>query len=36
MLNSGSNIYFINYYKGFINVRVTPEIVILNNNKNIY
>ena len=36
MLNSGSNIYVINYYKGLTNVRVIPEIVILNNKKDTY
>ena len=36
MLDSNSDIYVINYYKGLINVRVTPEIVILNDEKNIY
>ena len=36
MLDNNFNIYVINYYKGFINVRVAPEIVILNNKKDIY
>ena len=36
MLNNGFNIHVINYYKGFINVRVVLEIVILNSRKNIY
>ena len=36
MLNSSFNIYVINYYKGLINVRVIPEIVILNDGKNTY
>ena len=36
MLDSGSNIYVINYYKGLTNVRVVSEIVILNSGKDIY
>ena len=36
MFNSNSNIHVINYYKGFINVRVTLEIAILNDKKDIY
>ena len=36
MLNNGFNIYVINYYKGLINVRVAPEIAILNGKKDTY
>ena len=36
MFNSSFNTYVINYYKGFINVRITLEIVILNNKKDTY
>ena len=36
MFNSSFNIYVINYYKGLTNVRVVPEIVILNSKKDIY
>ena len=36
MFDSDSNTHVINYYEGLINVRVVPEIVILNDGKDTY